>query len=531
MQLYTDRPRTKPSSKQLDENATYYIDFEDANDELIEEEISTSKLGAFINWEPGNRIAKLKITNFIGNVCFFEATYDVQSKKFLHGLSGAEQFQAVLSEIHELSSNITFTYHSPSFVVRNVDYTDLAPSLLLIFNYFKNVILNWPKHINLLSDFERIARNPHFKYSHDYQMEKIEKIKKINAKTLKSMVQNNKHHVRLSSKHSHLLDLPIVNMLSQSSREKFFPTKAIHQKKHLSFDTDENRFVKFFFEYIESIANQVGGIRGLPDKVVDEKNQLLSFCRSILIHPFFREIGTIRTIPSNSSVLQNRIGYQDVFNHFNQSRFGIKHVFNDFEKEALSVDMKRISDIYEYWVFYKIAIALLGRDITIKQQEAVIKDGELTYSVCFSNSEYEVHYNSTVSRGRRSAYSVSLRPDVTVMIKHGDETIRLVFDAKYKVNKQELEDGSSKYYVKPEDIHKMHAYLDAIHGCKFAIVVYPGSEFCFYEKADDGNMRQDTSSVESWNGVGAIPMIPNNPASDILLSKLLHSVIKELSPE
>lgn len=60
--------------------------------------------------------------------------------------------------------------------------------------------------------------------------------------------------------------------------------------------------------------------------------------------------------------------------------------------------------------------------------------------------------------------------------------------------------------VKPEDIHKMHAYLDAIPLAKTAIVIYPGTEIIFYHKNDfNGN----EASLFTF-GVGAVPLSPSN---------------------
>ena len=510
MKIYTDSARKLLADQHLYENALYYIDFEDADENTISNEISKSKLSKFISWQNGNKYATLKITNFIGNIYFFGHTYDVKSQKFLHNLKGTEQFQSILDEIQNLSKNVIFTYHSPSFSIRQTDYSDSAPSLLLIFNYFKNITLDWPIVTNLKTEFEKILRNPHFKYATDYQTDKIEKMKKVNHKVLKSLVSNNKHYVKLSEEHNHLLNLPIVDLISQNSTERYFPTKVLMQKKHLSYDTDENRFIKFFFEYIENIAFRIGQVKALPKDVLIEKEKLIAFTRSILQQPFFENVGPIRSIPRNSTVLQSRAGYKDIFSHFTQSRFGIKHCFDDFKQQAMSINLKRISEIYEYWVFYKIALALLGEDITVEQQKAVLKDGELVYSVCFKHDNIKVYYNWTASRNRETAYSVTLRPDVAVCIETPEKTINLLFDAKYKVVPKPKSDQTIEYSVKSEDIQKMHTYLDAIKNSEFAIVVYPGDEFKFYEKDINKPVRKNIIFVENFKGVGALPLVPGN---------------------
>ncbi|MCE5192124.1 MAG: hypothetical protein LLG08_10265 [Actinomycetia bacterium] len=128
----------------------------------------------------------------------------------------------------------------------------------------------------------------------------------------------------------------------------------------------------------------------------------------------------------------------------------------------------------------------------------------------------ELHYNRSFSRanGKWHSYSVPLRPDIVHKVA---DTLHL-FDAKFRVDRWdvpteldsealdrlEADDHAgvaSKGWWKKADIHKMHAYKDALgsEGARVATVwvLYPGTETRFYE-AQDGAME----------GVGAIPLQP-----------------------
>ncbi len=527
MNIYEDDLKTSAVSKYLFENKTYFIDFEEASNEEIDTEIKSSKLAQFITWQHGNRYAVLSIMNFIGNIYFFGNTFDVKSQKFLTELSGTEQFQSILNDIQELSRNIIFTYSSPSFVLRQVDYKDANPTLLLMFNYFKRIILDWDNKINLESSIHRVINNPNFKYNTKYEIDHIEKIRKFDSKTLRSLVSDYKYYVKLDSTQNKLINLPITKFVSQKASDYYFPTKTLMRKKYLSHDTPENRFIKFFIGYIESIAYRLNMIKDLPKNVIEEKEQVLSFCRITLNQPFFRDIGQMRMIPMHSTVLQSRSGYKDILSHYTRSRFGIKHIFEDFEQEAISIDLKRISDLYEYWVFYKIAIAFLGNNIIIEQQDAVLKNGEVSYGVCFRDEKTSVYYNKTESRSRKSAYSVTLRPDTTVIIKNEDKVLKFVFDAKYKVQNKDGENGIERH-VKSEDIYKMHTYLDAIEDCIFAVAVYPGSEFYFYERDLNHVVRRDIESIETFQGVGALPLVPKDERLNKQFNKFIEKLKEDL---
>jgi len=509
---------------ELIENQTYKLDFQSEDNSLILKEINNAKLSNFIDWQEGNRLGRLCISNYIGNIYFFKKTYNVKSIKFLQELSGVEQFKKVLNEVEQLSKNIIFSYNSPSFTLREVDYENTNPSTLLIFNYFKKIILDWDSTINLETSISRILKNPNFKYSKLYEIDKIEKIKRINNKTIKLLVNKTNEITKLRSQDTHLLNLPLTKFLSRNSSESYFPIKSYMEKNKLNYDTVENRFVKHFIRYVASFAYRLNFVKNLPTSVHDEKELILKICRNLLNKPFFRQVGEMTVVPTNSTVLQSRIGYKDILQHYSRSQFGIMHIFEEFEKNALSVDLKRISDLYEYWVFYKIAKAFLGNDIIIEQQSILTEEGNLSYGVCFKNETISVYYNWTESKARQSSYSVTFRPDVSVAVKSKDGSIvKLIFDAKYKVEHKQGEENTEGH-VKIDDIHKMHTYVDAIKDTLFAIVVYPGTEFLFYEKKVNTSIRKSVSEIDTFKGVGALPLTPENIEQDSQLDSLVNRI-------
>ena len=510
MTIYIDPERKIKVEFQLYENQTYYIDFEEAEDNTILAEIKRSKLEQFISWHRGNRYATLTIINFIGNIYFFNQTFDVKSKKFLHHLSGKEQFEMLIADLRKISKNILFSYRSPSFAIRQVNYNDTAPTLLLVFNYFKNIIIDWDKHRNLESNFRHIASNPNFKYSTSYKMSKINHIKKLDNKTFKSLLQEPNFWIQTNEKQNPMINLPTAQYFSRENKTYLFPEKMLIKKKALNYDTIENRFLKFFFKYIEDIAYRLQYIKHLPHNLYMEREYILSFCRAILKYSFLKNVGDLTFIPAHSVVLQGRAGYKEIFQHYLRSRFGVKYFLDKFEQELLSIDLKRISELYEFWVFYKIANAFLGKDIIIESQDAIMKNDNIFYGISLTNDFFTVRYNHTESRKKRSSYSVTLRPDITIELTKKNKKIKFIFDAKYKVKYNSNEKGLERY-IKAEDIYKMHTYLDAIKDCVFAVAIYPGTKFYFYEKDSfDNNIHRNVDSIKTFNGVGAIPLVPEN---------------------
>jgi predicted component of viral defense system (DUF524 family) len=95
-----------------------------------------------------------------------------------------------------------------------------------------------------------------------------------------------------------------------------------------------------------------------------------------------------------------------------------------------------------------------------------------------------------------------------------------VLDAKFKVQLPELlesiEDLAKSETLteqrqgvfKPEDIYKMHTYLDAIPLAKSAWILYPGSELRFFGREEKPIFSMKQSLPQIMQGVGAIPLKP-----------------------
>ena len=70
----------------------------------------------------------------------------------------------------------------------------------------------------------------------------------------------------------------------------------------------------------------------------------------------------------------------------------------------------------------------------------------------------------------------------------------------------------------------MHAYLDAISNVEFAVVVYPGTEFYFYEKTAISHIKRNIEDISVFKGVGAIPLIPSDSNSELNLKAFVEKV-------
>lgn len=504
MIIYANRENDSRITNQIFENQTYLVDFEDAESSQIKNEIAKSKLSEFISWHEGNKIGELKITNYIGNIYLFGKTLNVKSNKFLQKEDGNVQFKIILDEIIFLSKNIIYSYNSPSFAIREINHDDNEPNNLLVFNYLKNLIVNKELRNKLESNIRQIIKYPTFKYTYIYKEENLEKCKNIDDKSLNLITYKMNDCVLLGDTHSHMLDLPLTHFLSKGDEQFFFPSKIWNKTYELCYDTPENRFIKYFIEFIYSTVHQFFISNKLPESIKNEIDEILHFCRRILNMSFFRNVGRMQILPTHSPALLNRQGYKDIFAHYRNCRLGIQYIIQDFQISSMSIDLKKISDLYEYWVFINIARAFLGEEVFLEQNKSLDLDNNISYNTCMKNDVISIYYNLTESKTRDTSYSVTFRPDITVVYNVNGKEFKFIFDAKYRINKIDEETSNAKN----DDIYKMHAYVDAIKNVEFAFVVYPGTKFYFYEKNSSTSKKTNIDEIETFKGVGAIPLTP-----------------------
>jgi predicted component of viral defense system (DUF524 family) len=143
--------------------------------------------------------------------------------------------------------------------------------------------------------------------------------------------------------------------------------------------------------------------------------------------------------------------------------------------------------------------------------------------VLLSNN-VKVAFNRTYTRSKHDAYSTPLRPDVVLIVG----AIEYVFDAKYRldtlwVQDDDVDDGDVALTYKRADLYKMHAYRDALVPVQAAFVVYPGTEFSFFERS--GHLRSHPDDVQIVDGVGAIPLRPGGSGVLDCLKGILSRVL------
>jgi predicted component of viral defense system (DUF524 family) len=226
----------------------------------------------------------------------------------------------------------------------------------------------------------------------------------------------------------------------------------------------------------------------------------------------------------NSSVLTNRVGYKEIFLHYIKCR-SLPKVFNDYLAEMFyTMEIKNISLLYEYWVYFRIANELYGTEAILDIVECKYELTNLAYGLKISNNTFSLYYNKTYKHTDSESYNFNFRPDISLEVIKNGKIKRFYFDAKYSNKSLPTDNDDPNTVYKNQNVVKMLSYLEAIKDSEFAVIVYPGTIFSFYSKNINtiDNFINDPSRVTDFAGVGAVPLSPNHVASNELFHSFMN---------
>lgn len=516
--VFSDPECSVEIERVLYEGRTYYVLFPTENAELIHTALTQAGLNDFVLWHRFNRVATLRVVNRIGLVSLFGRLLDIRSEKLLEGETGDRQFQIILDDLALLSRHILFARTAAPAAHRAHDVNVHQPSLLERFNFYRQTCLQAKKCIGLEKLIARVLRNPHNRLVDEHAWDKVWNLKRPSKQSMLSLFHPRQEFMLLPDGHPYSTDRR--GLRDAASGEHYFPLKALRARRNITIDTAENRFVKHVLLDIAGVCSGVVQQGLVWGSLLKQAESLLRLSRQLLSIDFFKDVGPLQAIPHSSPTLVGRHGYRELYQIYVRSLTGAKHLFEDIAEESLFIELKDIALLYEYWVFYKVASALLGPNAFLLSRDAVVKDGRIVNAAVVTDGVITISFNKTFGRKPNGSYSLSLRPDVVVEAVSPNRVrpMMYVLDAKYKSSAQPADEDAESLLratrgVKSEDIHKMHCYADSIEGVCSAVVIYPGTKFVFYPR--DRTTAPMTNAVYSIasEGVGAVPLLPGQDSS------------------
>lgn len=448
---------------------------------------------------------RLHFANYVGRAMVGDLPVFVKSRKLRDDL-----YDIMLQDIVAKIAQLPFAFNTPtgSFVyIRDDIRTDIIyHTFMILCSCFQD----------LNAAIECILKNPHRLLEDETMVKYAWEISNISTLTIQSVIQN----------------------------PDFWNDQQIYKAKssHLvpSFNNPENRFVKFFLllcvDIIERFKCAIYHSNAPAEYELlikcDDMEQLLN---DRLTHPIIKDQSPLQVFPAQSTVLQRKQGYMDIFGIY-MLLGGSLHlpILNTHTKTIL--ENKDLAELYELWTYFIMIHSVeeafettVSDSVSGKESDFAV-DIDYEIAVRFENGVI-LWYNRTFSRHNdfdinssedlgQHTYSVDLRPDITLQI--GQEY--WIFDAKFRFDtvqffgQSNLSEEASplKYEAKyakqmNPDIVKMHAYKDAIYHSRIAFVLYPNPVKTHIYK------RRDKRQATSFYGVGAIPLLPGNE-----LDQLIH---------
>ena len=452
---------------------------------------------------------------------------EVRSKK----MDYFSQYSAMIADLSQHSLSLIFEVNSPLYQEFELDYRQKE-------TYYEDfMFLEYLfREENLPAIFEYLSKNLHSQLKNHTETVPISFASNVNQNTLKNIISKPNKLVKVDS------DLEISQKLNG-----YLPYE-IEQTKHEDIiDIPENRFFKYFLELIRDLVEKLleSSKEGyIQDKLLYFRDEIGYFLSS----KFFNHISAMEYVPFNSQILQKKEGYREIFQYFLMLEFSFRLSWDEINNQFKGFE-KKLSELYEYWCYFKLLKVLNDLSIRKINFEDVFKINKDNWSISIKKGvksrkrfvlmlygheiEIELFYNLRFSEGSKyRSYSLAFKPDYTLLVTIEGITNYIHFDAKYR-SELEINDDDSDIdkkiderdsieetdrIFKEGDIYKMHTYKDSILTTEGAYVLYPGNK-----------TKQFFESNTIIPSVGAFSLTPgNDEIEENNLEMFIKNVLKTL---
>lgn len=445
-------------------------------------------------------------------------------------------YHSILEEVNRQIYNLSF-----DFMRKTYQSTGLKPttsqSLTEYFTILQKVFLQ------LVEAVERIERMPHYKMDGEKFVKDANRVKRAGRENLGFL-----------TKRQHLLISDPKNGFIPVRDLRYRPTHLLEKKKKLSYDTNENRFLRWMLERVDRklidiliLLNDKERRQQRDPELQERILRMKTALRRLLQFDFLQQTGPIQHF-NISMVLQMAPGYREVYRIYLMLLKGLS-----IQSDLFHISMKDLAKLYEYWCFLKIhellanKYRLLRQDIIRVNRNGLFvtldktQQAKVEYENPLNGEKFTLYYNALPSEDQhKTSPTMAQLPDnVLTLHKYdgsGQEKVyKYVFDAKYRINPAYKGSSYENQYRQPgpevDDINTMHRYRDAIVYQEKGSTEYERSMFGAYVLFPYANEEkfQEHHFYKSINliNIGAFPFLPGSTS---LLEAFLDELILD-SPE
>jgi len=454
-----------------------------------------------------------------------------------------EGFDDLLAQITSRIAELPFDFSTPTFTPFALEALAGRDLLYHAFLYLRWAL--WHAAPSLAEVWAAVSADPHRHLVREERSVEVWQARSVGAGMFERIVADPSVWCRVDPGAS--VGRTVLARALQVGDALHVPATVCESVVRSSLDTAENRFAKHVVRLMADVMEQAAALfgSGAVDPGLRHDAELLSReLRQMVTARWLDEVGELQRFPAESQVMQKRFGYREILGYYLALTLTARYPLAAADVTRL-VETKSASTLYEYWTFFELA-DVLGRLVgspmeatkTVHQGPfaSTLAEGIRLDFPSVVGVPIELWYNRTFSRSRPGSpsYSVPLRPDVTLRI--GDRLHLL--DAKFRVDQFDVPESEAmtqddaesqgavtKGWFKHADIHKMHAYKDAIGDEAASVetvwVLYPGTEFAFFDESGVKAVTPKTLAPRP-RGVGAIPMVPLERSSAVLGEVLMR---------
>lgn len=514
----------------FEQQSLYPIFFENGLYEIIIVPKENAQLSFYHEYELFKRaVSKLSRTDlltgtlhFKNEVGFSELVVQVDGKEALSvtievfptKLDYKKDYRALIDEVNEEIYNLAYHLIKRTFLKGTAEqYKD--PTLS---EFYRIVSNHFEKYLKAIAQIER---QPHHQLLKQYDVVRGDQLKKQDSRT--------RLHLRKNAGKMERVSRGIA-----IDGQHYMPKTGLQVKKEVSYDTHENRYVKYTMQRIlnrllklersleQSRQHSFYGISTVNDEALQIVKQMIQPLKSKLRQPFWQQIGKLDRVV-NSLVLQMGVGYRDVYQIYIILAKSIV-----LQGELYKMSVKDIATLYEYWTFLRLGKMLKERcdplfsDVIQFRNDGLFinlqKDKTATRKFKTDSGEIITLQYQYSTSGKTP--TIVQKPDSVLSIhKTGkDFQYQYIFDAKYRV-----EVDGEKVGPKEEDINTMHRYRDAIvreQNGSYERTAF--GAYVLFPWHDEETYRNHSlyESIDRVN-IGGLPFLPN-------VTHLVEEVVESL---
>lgn len=439
----------------------------------------------------------------------------VRIEVFPSKISYKDDYKNIIADItHEVYSAVfdflRKTYESFK-LSENINYTPAVFFAIIrtIFNDF-------------IKAADMVLRTPHHILITEHDVLSAHKVKKTDSQTIKWL---QKHPQNIAA-----------------SLKGYAASKALAVRKHITYNTVENRFVRYIListtkRLQEFKQRYIYYGRSVDHSTINEVDRMIKEVNWRVSQSFLKNVDNYKATQSMSLVFGMAPGYRDLFRFYLMLLKGLS-----VNGDIFNVSLKDTALLYEYWCFIKLNSLMKKNYMLISPDIVKVDRSGITVSLV-KGRKSEIKYINprtgerivlTYNPGEQNAQTVNQKPDNVLTLEKTGTNVpyKYVFDAKYRIDPALPGTGypDTKPGPKVDDINTMHRYRDSIvyennTPSRFAFEKTMFGAYVLFPYADEEDYHKHRfyRSIETVN-IGGLPFLPG---ATKLVEKLLTELIMD----